>query len=125
MFYTITVNGHVDVQFHVQGEISGYTKEYIEAVIKTVAVILDCNENDILLNGARHSSSFLLTLSVKEEYSCKLSGLNERDSFKLRRLDIDYLIIDKKTIRLDERRGIYTCNMVFLSLQISYFPFGF
>lgn len=106
-----SVNGHVDVQFHVQGEISGYTKEYIEAVIKTVAVILDCNENDILLNGARHSSSFLLTLSVKEEYSCKLSGLNERDSFKLRRLDIDYLIIDKKTIRLDERRGFcYTID---------------
>lgn len=96
-----------------QGEISGYTKEYTEAVIKTVAVILDCNENDILLNGARHSTSFLLTLSVKEEYRCKLLALNELDSFMLRRLHIDYLIIDEKTIRLDERRGIYTCNMVF------------
>lgn len=99
------VNGYLDVQFHVQGEISGYTKEYIQDVIETVAAIVDCNEEDILLNGVRHSTSFLLSLSVKEVYSWKLMVLNEEDGKKLRRLTIDYLIIDKNTIDLEGLKG--------------------
>lgn len=99
------VNGYRDVQFHVQGEISGYTKEYIHDVIETVAAILGCKEEDILLNGVRHSTSFLLSLSVKEVYSWKLLVLNEEDSKRLRRLNIDYLIIDKNTIDLEGLKG--------------------
>lgn len=93
------------MQFHVQGEISGYTKNYIEAVIETVAIILDCKVEDILLNGVRHSTSFLLTLSVKEVYRCKLSALNERDRQQLRKLNIDYLIIDRDIISLEGANG--------------------
>lgn len=99
------VNGYLDVQFHVQGEISSYTKEYIQEVIETVAAILDCNEKDILLNGIRHSTSFLLSLSVKEVYSWKFLVLNEQDRLKLRRLNIDYLIIDKNTVDLEGSNG--------------------
>lgn len=100
-----TVNGYIDVQFHVKGDLSGYTKEYIRDVIDTVAAILECNEEDILLNGVRPSTSFLLTLSVKEVYSWKLLVLNEEDRKKFWRLNIDYLIIDKNTIDLEGLKG--------------------
>lgn len=106
-FYSIlnTVNGYIDVQFHVKGDLSGYTKEYIHEVIDTVAAILDCNKEDILLNGVRHSTSFLLSLSVKGVYIWKFSALNERDRLELSRLNIDYLIIEKDKIDLQGSAG--------------------
>lgn len=40
-------------------------------------------------------------------YIVKLLALKERERLKLRRLNIDYLIIGNETIRLDEQKGIY------------------
>lgn len=88
-----------------RGELTGYTKEYTRQVMKTVAAILDCKEEDIILQGVRHSTSFLLFLSVKKVYSLKLLALNEQDRLKLRILNIDYLIIDKDTIFLEKPKG--------------------
>lgn len=42
---------YIDVPFHVQKEISGQTKDSIQDVIETVAVIHDCRIADILPNG--------------------------------------------------------------------------
>lgn len=99
------VNGYTEVECHVKGDLSRYPKEYIRKVKETVAAILDCREEDILLNGVRHSTSFLLSLSLKEVYIWKLLIMNEQDRQKLRSLDIDYLIVDKNTIDLEERKG--------------------
>lgn len=98
-------NGYKDVQFHVQGDVSGYTKDYINHVIKTVAVILRCKEVDVLLNGAQHSTSFLLSLSIKEPSVRKLLALEVKDRLKLRRLNIDYLIIDGEILNLEITKG--------------------
>lgn len=99
------VNGYKDVQFHVQGDVSGYTKDYINHVIKTVAVILRCKEEDVLLNGAQHSKSFLLSLSIKEPYVRKLLALEVKDRLKLRGLNIDYLIIDGNILDIEIPKG--------------------
>lgn len=99
------VNGNKDVQFHVQGDVSGYTKDYINHVIKTVAVFLRCKEEDVLLNGFQHSKSFLLSLSIREPYVRKLLALEEKDRLKLRRLNIDYLIIDEEILDLEIPKG--------------------
>lgn len=101
------VNGFKEVEFHVQGDVSGYTKAYINHVIKTVAVILECKEEDIMLNGVRHSESFLLSLSVKEIYISKLLALMEEDRIKLISHNIDYLSIDGENIHLERPRGKY------------------
>lgn len=93
------------MECHVKGQLSLYPKEYIRKVKETVAAILDCREDDILLNGVRHSTSFLLSLSVKDVYIRKLLAMNGEDRLKLRCLNIDYLIVDKKTIRLDKPKG--------------------
>lgn len=106
-FFFIIVNGCVDVQFHVQGDISGYTKEFIREVIETVAAILDCKEEDIHLNAVRYSTSFFLSLSIKKVYIRKLLALKEQDRLKLKNLNIDYLKIDEETIYLNIREGKY------------------
>lgn len=95
------------MECHVKGDLSRYTKEYIRKVKETVAAILDCREEDILLNGVRHSTSFVLSLSVKNVYIRKLLAMNGEDRLKLRCLDIDYLTVNEETIRLDKPKGIY------------------
>lgn len=67
--------------------------------------MLGCKDEDILLNGVRHSKSFLLSLSVKEIYIWKLLALNEKDRINLIRHNIDYLIIDGEIIRLERPTG--------------------
>lgn len=104
-FILITVNGFVDVQFHVQGDLSGYTKEFIREVIETVAAILDCKEEDIQLNAVRYSTSFYISLSIKKVYIRKLLALKEQDRLNLKNLNIDYLKIDKETIYLNKGEG--------------------
>lgn len=97
----------MDEQFHVQGDISGYTKEFIREVIETVAAILDCKEEDIHLNAVRYSKSFFLSLSIKKVYIRKLLALKEQDRLNLKILNIDYLKIDKETIYLNREEGKY------------------
>lgn len=97
----------MDVQFHVQGELSGYTKEFIREVIETVAAILDCKEEDIKLNAVRYSTSFFLSLSIKKVYIRKLLALKEQDRLNLKKLNIDYLKIDKETFHLNRGEGKY------------------
>lgn len=95
----------MDVQFHVQGDLSGYTKEFIRQVIETVAAILDCKEEDIQLNAVRYSTSFFLSLSIKKVYIRKLLALKEQDRLKFKILNIDYLKMDKETIHLYRGEG--------------------
>lgn len=105
LFYFFAVNGYKEVAFHVQRDVSSYTRSYIHHVIKTVAVIIECKEEDILFNGVRHSERFMLSLSVKEVYSGKLLALREKDRTKLRRLNIAYLIIDGESIHIERSKG--------------------
>lgn len=104
-FIFFAVNGYKEVAFHVQRDVSSYTRSYIHHVIKTVAVIIECKEEDILFNGVRHSERFMLSLSVKEVYSGKLLALREKDRTKLRRLNIAYLIIDGERIHIERSKG--------------------
>lgn len=106
-FLFIIVNGFVDVQFHVQGDLSGYTKEFIREVIETVAAILDCKEEDIHINAVRYSTSFFISLAIKKVYIRKLLALKEQDRLNLNDLNIDYLKIDKETIYSNKAEGKY------------------
>lgn len=99
------VNGYVDVEFHVKGDLCDYSKEYIQKVIETVAVILDCKDEDILLNGIRLSTSFLLSFAVKVVYIRKILVMKLEDHIKLIRLNIDKMIVDMNTIDLERPKG--------------------
>lgn len=89
-----------------QGDITNYSKKHINAIVVTVASILHCNQYDILVNGLKHSESFMLLLSIQKSYILKLSVLDKRDCIELVKLNIDYLIIDKDKIVLEKSQGM-------------------
>lgn len=82
-----------------------YTKENIQRIVTIVAAILDCKVEDIVVNGYRNSASFILVLLIKEGHTSKLSAMNDQDRLKLMKLNIDFLIVDGRTIRLERSKG--------------------
>lgn len=98
-------NGCTNVQFHIQGDLTAYTKEQIKHIVEVVADILDCDIEEILVNGVRPSASFFLVLSVKEAYIWKLKDMNEHNHIRLMKLNIDFIIVDKTTIKLKRQKG--------------------
>lgn len=94
------------MKFHIQGDINNYSKEQIEFIREEVAAMLECDDGDILENGAMEALSFMLLLSIKETYTHKLFTLGKQDRLKLRKLNIDYFIVDKETIILESENGM-------------------
>lgn len=88
-----------------KGNLSDYSSERIAEIRETVAVLLKCTSEDILIGGACPSSSFLLVLSIKDAYWCKLLTLEQCEKDKLTKLDIDYFIVDLIVINLEPSKG--------------------
>lgn len=70
-----------------------------------MVVIFECKEENIMLNGVWYFESFMIFLLVKEVYFGKLLVLKEKDCIKLRRFNIDYLIIDGESIYIERLKG--------------------
>eukprot|EP00105_Crassostrea_gigas_P007551 XP_011421835.1 PREDICTED: uncharacterized protein LOC105324463 [Crassostrea gigas] len=106
-------NGYKKVEIHIQKDFKSFGGSQIQEIVKIVAAMLDCEHEEILVVDARPSGSVILILSVKEKYAWKFTALNEEDCQKLRKLKIDYLIMDGKSILLDtsteisERKPVY------------------
>lgn len=101
-----------------KGNISKYNLDKKMEIRETVAILLKCTLEDILIGGACPSNSFLLVLSIKEAYSCKLLALEQCHKDKLTRLDIDYIILDLTVIKLEPSCRGNHCN-VYTMLNIS------
>lgn len=93
------------MKFHIKGDLNNYSKQQIENIMDEVAAMLDCEEGDILESGVKESSSFMLVLSIKKSCMHILFTLGKQDRLKLRKLNIDYFIVDKETIILDSENG--------------------
>lgn len=98
-------NGYQNVLFHVKGNLSDYSLERIAEIKETVANLLKCTSEEILIGGVCPSSSFLLLLSIKDTYLCKLLALEQCDKDTLTKLDIDYIIVDLIVINLEPSKG--------------------
>lgn len=88
-----------------KGNLTDYSLERIAKIRETVAVLLKCSSEEILIGGAYPSASFLLVLSIKDTYSCKLLALEQCDKDKLTKLNIDYIILDLVVIKLEPSKG--------------------
>eukprot|EP00105_Crassostrea_gigas_P031928 XP_011454771.2 PREDICTED: uncharacterized protein LOC105347399 [Crassostrea gigas] len=97
-------NGYTKVQFHVQGDLNNYTRENIVNIVETVAGILNCRTDEILVNGVYHSRSFMLVLSMRDIYIKKWMNLSERDCHRLTSLHIDYFILNQKIFQLESSK---------------------
>lgn len=103
--FNFTENGYKSIQFHVLGNLSEYSSQRIEKIKETVAAIVGCTSEEILVGGISHSNSFFLILAIKDIYYRKLLDMGQQDIDKLRQLSIDYLIVDLNVIFLDHRKG--------------------
>lgn len=101
----ISVTGFKNVKFHVKGDVDNYSKKEIDDILEGVAEILDCEKRDILVNGVLPSMSFIIVLSINEAYIWRLDVLSKQDCNKLRRLNIDYLIVDEYLFFLESPKG--------------------
>lgn len=93
------------MQFHVQGDLNNYTRENIINIVETVAVVLNCRTDEILVNGVYHSRSFMRVLLMKDIYIQKWMNLSERDCHHLKSLHIDYFILNQKIFQLESSKG--------------------
>lgn len=93
-------NGFKNVKFHVEGNISDYSKEDIKKIKDTVAVILKCTADDISISGICQATSFFVVISIKAKYKRNLLSLVASDREKICRLNIDYFIVDSTFVRL-------------------------
>lgn len=88
-----------------KGDVDNYSNKEIDKILDEVAEMLECEKRDILVNGVLPSKSFILVLSMNEAYTWKFNSLNEQDCTTLRRLNIDYLIVDEDLFLLESSKG--------------------
>lgn len=118
--FTYTANGYQNVLFHVKGKLADYSLKRTTKIKETVAVLLKCSTEEILIGGACPSTSFLLVLSIKEAYSCKLLALEQREKDMLTKLDIDYIVVDLTVINLEHSEGDKFKNYISFMLNIRF-----
>lgn len=106
-FFCNTDNGYKNVHFHVVANIGCYGTEKFTEIRETVAAIVGCTIEEVLVDGYLHSASFILVLSIKNYFVNKLLALKRKDKDKLCKLNIDYFKIGSIVIRLKFLRGIY------------------
>lgn len=107
LFINCTENGFKNVQFHVKGILSCYTKAEIEKIRDTVAAIVGCNSSEIHVTGYYPSASFLVVLSIENQRARKLLTVKQQEKDKLCKLKIDYFIVDFITVHLQNHIGKY------------------
>lgn len=93
------------MKFHVKGDVDNFSQKEIDTILEEVAEILACEKGDILVNGVLPSMSFILVLLINEAFIERLDVLNEQDCDKLRRLNIDYFIIDEDIFWVESSKG--------------------
>lgn len=113
------------MEIHIQKDFRSFGGPQIQEIVKIVAAMLECVQTEILVVDARPSGSVILVLSVKEEYAWKFTALNKEDCQKLRRLKIDYLIVDKNYIPLETSTGICFCFFICLGFFLGGGVLGF
>lgn len=105
-FESDPVSGYINLKVHVNGNLNEYNRKKIDTIIEEIAQILKYDNRNIRIICVQHSTSFLLVLSIKEADTRKLLFMSEENQLKLRRLNIDYLIVDKEILILDRSKGI-------------------
>lgn len=85
---------------HVVDDIENFTT--LEALLQTVADIVDCEPTDINVIALQPEKSFIIVMTMRENL---VSRLKEKNPLKLRKLTlfkVDWIRIEDKVINIDE-----------------------
>ncbi|XP_062578844.1 uncharacterized protein LOC134240777 [Saccostrea cucullata] len=92
-------NGYKHVGFHVAGNIKKYSTKEIFQIQKTVASMIGCPIEEVIIDGLKPDESFVVVLSIKDAYIDALLALAEQILDNLYELNVDYLVYDEAKIR--------------------------
>ncbi|XP_061196858.1 uncharacterized protein LOC133205132 [Saccostrea echinata] len=92
-------NGFTTVKFHISGNFKDYSKEDIYFIRDTVAKMVNCPEADVFISGLQPDKSFVVLLSIKEEYTNALLSHAQDILERLHSLNVDYLVCDEFVFR--------------------------
>lgn len=96
-----------EVQFHMAQGCSGKSRSCITAnSIDAVCSIVGCNLTDINGHSYDESNNYV-NLRINELFLKKLLSLTHEEKNKLRKIGIDYFIVDFITIYLERTKGKY------------------
>lgn len=87
------------------GDFKDYEPGQIEKIKATVAAIVGCSSDEIFVGEIHPSGSFLLALSINNDYVGKLLEIVQEDKAKLIKLNIDYFIVDLTIVHLECLKG--------------------
>jgi hypothetical protein len=97
-----------------------YSRDHIKKIKKTVVAFLDCEDDDVEIDGFCHANSFFVILAIREKFLSKLFCMSQEDNEKLRGLNVDYYLIDEEKYTTEtphqgkNRIRIYLCKDILL-----------
>lgn len=95
-----------------RGNLTEYSTKQVKKIKETVAAILECSPEEIIVIGYCPSNSFFVVLSIKDAYLSKLLKIGHSDKYKLSKLNIDYLIIDLFIFYIEPLKGKQQQNVL-------------
>ncbi|XP_062593255.1 uncharacterized protein LOC134254740, partial [Saccostrea cucullata] len=98
-------NGFIQVKFHICVNLQEYNEQEIACIKKTVEDILECREDEIKIAGLCNAKGFILILSIKEKYAKDLTSLNQHQCEKLKKLNVDYIIVGERKIDMESQKS--------------------
>ncbi|XP_062615952.1 uncharacterized protein LOC134277637, partial [Saccostrea cucullata] len=100
-------NGFIQVKFHICVNLQEYNEQEIACIKKTVEDILECREDEIKIAGLCNAKGFILILSIKEKYAKDLTSLNQHQCEKLKKLNVDYIIVGERKIDMESQKSSF------------------
>lgn len=88
------------VSLHVVDDIENFTT--VEALLQTVAGIVDCEPTDIHVIALQPEKSFIIVMTMREDLVRKLKEINPLKLRKLSKFKVDWIRIEDKVINIVE-----------------------
>lgn len=104
---------------HVLAEIENFTK--LDSLIQTVASIVGCSSNDIEIVGLKPDKSFIIIITLREDFLNILKKTNPKNLKILLIYNVDWIKIEDKIVTFDTGKlftleGIYFSRLNFRTI---------
>lgn len=100
------------VFIHVVDNIENFTA--MDALLETVASIVNCTKTDIKVIGLQPKGSFLIIITMRQDLLSKLKGINPLMLRKLTKFNVDWIQIEKCVVKIVT--GKYFCHVLFIRI---------
>lgn len=88
------------VFIHVIDNIENFTA--MDALLETVASIVNCSKTDINVIGVQPKESFLIIITMRQDLLSKLKRITPLKLRKLTKFNVDWIQIEDKIVNIDK-----------------------